>query len=226
VRLFPQKINTDLSDVAMQPDMCRNKLNMRSGLVSGSNALSNENILSTVLIPSTFYESGDMVIGSCEDISNDSILFDVYNPDPTKNKILRYFPFNNDLVEMILKSDQLGFREDWKITQHNIISGLYYFTFGYFGSFLNNDFAPPRKINIAKAKKFTDAYNSSTRWDFTAVSEWEYNGAPCTYYLGTDEPTYAVGDKIVAWCMDGINRYKNSTGYSTVLAKANASGYW
>jgi hypothetical protein len=90
--IYPTRMNSDVDEKALQPTECRSKLNLRSGLVSGSNALSNENIQSTVLIPSVYYESGDVVIGSCEDISNDSIIFDVYNPDATKNKILRYFP--------------------------------------------------------------------------------------------------------------------------------------
>jgi len=222
VKLYPQRINTDVSDVALQPNECRSKTIMRSGLVSGSNALSNENIQSNVLIPSEYYEENDCVIGSCEDISNDSIIFHVYNSDATKNKILRYYPFESNRVELVLKHQFLNYKVDHKITQNNVISGLFYFTDGYFNSYLNNDFNPPRKINIEKAKKFTDSYyKSQNRWDFHRVKQTQHTVAGIIYnvtsYVGTIYPYFAVGDKVVGWCLDGINRYKNSTGFGKVL---------
>lgn len=229
--IIPQKMQTDKDEKFLDATECRSKTNLRTGLSEDGTTLSNENIQSNVLIPSGYYEDNDMVIGACEDISNDSIIFNVYNPDATKNKICRYFPFDNDRVELILKHEYLGFREDYKITQHNVISGLYYWTFGYFNSFLNNDYNPPRKINLEKAKKFTDKY--ADRWEFTSITDGASYGNPAdafnpngyTAYVGTSSAGWnniIQGDYVVAWANEGDAygyRYKPATGYCKIVSK-------
>jgi hypothetical protein len=144
----------------------------------------------------------------------------VYNPDVTKNKILRYFPFDGDKVELILKHEYLNFKEDWKITQCNVISGLLYFTFGYFNSFLNNDFNPPRKINLEKAKKFTDKLTDA--WGFTGISKVIDGLFEWTMYTGTKTSGYnnfQQGDHVVCWVNEGDAygyRFKPATGFCHV----------
>ena len=148
--ILPQKINQDSDYRALGDDECVYKLNMRTGLTHGGNSPSNENFLGTDEVTNAYYEAGDVQIGSCADISNDTIIFFVYNSDVTKNKIVRYFPYENDRVDLILKNSVLNFKLDHKITSIDIVDDLLYWTDGYERTpFV--DYNPPRKINMVKA---------------------------------------------------------------------------
>jgi len=250
--LIPQRMNQDVDERALKQDECRRKLNLRTGLTDGSNAMGSENFKGMQDITNPYYEVGDVIIGSFEDISNDSIIYFVYNPDITKNKIFRYFPFEEVVgaaspllpagvgqggsyspkIELVLKHSYLNFKLDHKITDIDVIGGILYWTDGYFNSYLNNDYNPPRKLNIAKAVKFTQKYRGDDRWNFQTIAEAsgyftnpEYVGM--TVFISNEEYRHTVGAKVVSWCPDGDFigcRYKKATGYGVVINRSFSGG--
>tara|TARA_R110000868_G_scaffold83813_5_gene236699 strand:- start:18928 stop:23463 length:4536 start_codon:yes stop_codon:yes gene_type:complete len=103
----------------------------------------------------------NIVIGACEDTegknadtSGNLILF-VYN-DLDYHTIWRYS--TQDLsYEKILESSILNFHLSNPIYHASVVNDLLYWTDNYFKNYENNNFNPPRKINIEKAMLYTQS---------------------------------------------------------------------
>jgi hypothetical protein len=230
--ILPHKMNSDSDLRLLKPEECRRKLNLRSFSTEGDNVGANENFMGNIRVPYLYRE---VIIGSVEDIETNSIIFFVYNPMKDRQKIIRYTPGSPDRIDLVLRGtyqnqEMLNFKLEYVICDASIIGGVLYWTFGYFDSFLNSQFTPPRKLNIVKAINFSTAYNAidqwgvPERWDFTVVSEagvftgnHSYDGM--TAYIGGGVyPGGFFGSlKVVAWAMDGINRNKRVTGYGRII---------
>lgn len=238
-------MNSDSDVRLLKPDECRRRVNLRSEATEGNNAGASENIKGTLKINNPYYDVNDIVVDSCPYEEEGSIIFFVYNPDPTKHKILQYKPAEYDYndtsqpptpvqgiddVLLILQHKYLNFQPNRSIDA-NIIGGLLYWTDGYFNTFLNNDFNPPRKINIEKAKKFTTSYLGNQRQDIELIADaLVFHNNPSyqnsasqhyTTYISRKANVFSVGDKVVPWINEGDAygyRYKPSTGYGVVIA--------
>jgi hypothetical protein len=227
--LTPHSMNLDLDERALKPTECRSKMNLRSGTLEGSNAPWCENIKGTTEIVNPYYDKGDLMIGSVEDIANDAVIWFIYNRDRTKQKIVRWLPHVGQ-IELILKHRYLNFQKTHKIKHANIVDGLLYWTDGYDQSFISSDFNPPRKINIAKAKKLMDRLSSgTTNVKYKSVQKWTSGSTDYTAYVcqGNVIP-FGVGQKMVCFTEDGDTygfRHKASTGYCELLAKTTIGGW-
>lgn len=120
-----------------------------------------QNPKGNTLIPDSIPATGtNVVIGSCKDIANNAVISFLYN-SLGQHQIRRIFP-DTMTEELILESNLLNFKLNYRITHANVINGLLYWTDGYFGSYLYDsngllDFNPPRKINIDKALRYTQS---------------------------------------------------------------------
>lgn len=225
--LTPHKINYDSDLKLLKADECRGKVNVRTYSTEGDNVGSGENIMGNLLIPNSYRDAGDVVIGATEDIETSSVFFFIYNPDPNKDKIIKYTT-TTKLVELILKWD-LGFDVKVKITGSFVTGGMLFWTFRKFNSFLNNDFNPPRKINIDRAKNFTTAFNGTLKNTVLScgkADEWptkhsafrDVNGDSYTAYMIAGVSRYVSNSWVATWVLEPSGKiFRDATGYGQVF---------
>ncbi len=203
--LIPQRVNVDKDERALDNQECTYKLNLRTGLTHGGNSPSNENVMGTIPITNAYHDAGDVEIGSSPDISSDSILYFFYNPDATKHKIVRYFPYLSDRVDLVVKDALLNFQLHHKITSINIIDDLLYWTDGYEGvPFV--DYNPPRKINLVKATAMNYAYNHNIVWYPEQITNYSGHAYRCIS-VTTAPALIAPPDDTTHWELANVGVY-------------------
>ena len=183
----------------------------------------------TVTKHTPFDLTGVRAIGSCEDVQENAIIFflcdTVYG---VNHSIIRIY-LSDYHFEWILKSEPLlNFKYDHLINSANRIGDLLYWTDGYFNSYLNNDFNPPRKINVKKAKAYTASLPN--KWLFTKCERVFVTinnvSVPYTGFVGLELLPYEANDNVVSWVMDGVNHDNKLTGYGTIYRIESApTGY-
>lgn len=97
----------------------------------------------------------NIIIGSCEDVEHKALILFVFN-DIGQHSIWRY-TVEDAQYTLILQDSILNFKKTNQIFHANVVNNLLYWTDNYFGSYENNDFNPPRKINIQKAILYTQS---------------------------------------------------------------------
>jgi len=222
-------MNLDADELSMAPNETRENYNVLEENNSGRlvNLKGFTSVMSLAVNSGFTLPSGTFkCMGTCQDIENSTLIYLLCDTVGTAHSILQMNTETKLLTWIIKAEPLLNFQPTYRVSA-NCLENLLYFTDGYFGSFLNNDFNPPRKINIAKAIKYTAAYPQ--RWSFYVVGEASsITGDPThlnkTAYGSLSIPAHQAADKIVAWALDGINRYKNSSGYSVVLATYTNGG--
>jgi len=100
----------------------------------------------------------NIVIGSCEDIEHKAIILFVWN-DNQNHSIWRY-TVEDFQYTLILEDKILNFQKENQIYHASVVNNLLYWTDNYFKTYLNNNFNPPRKINIQKAILYTQSGGS------------------------------------------------------------------
>jgi hypothetical protein len=100
----------------------------------------------------------NIVIGSCEDIENKALILFVFN-DLNNHSIWRY-TVEDAQYALILQDPLLNFQKANQIYHAAVVNNLLYWTDNYFKSYSNNQFNPPRKINIQKAILYTQSGGS------------------------------------------------------------------
>lgn len=101
----------------------------------------------------------NIIIGSCEDVEYKALILFVWN-EYGEHSIWRYY-VEYSTYELILQDPILNFQRDNKIYHAAVVNNLLYWTDNYFGQYVDNDFNPPRKINIAKAVRYTESGGTS-----------------------------------------------------------------
>lgn len=97
----------------------------------------------------------NIVIGACEDVEHKALILFVFN-DLGEHSIWRY-TVEDAQYELILQDSILNFKKTNQIFHANVVNNLLYWTDNYFNNYTNNDFNPPRKINIQKAILYTQS---------------------------------------------------------------------
>lgn len=97
----------------------------------------------------------NIVIGACEDVEHKALIIFVFN-DLGEHSIWRY-TVEDAQYELILQDSILNFKKTNQIFHANVVNNLLYWTDNYFNNYTNNDFNPPRKINIQKAILYTQS---------------------------------------------------------------------
>lgn len=250
VRSFSNfRMNLDSAPELLAPNEGRETVNMiepnRSGKLTNMKGF--EKIMDLAVNSAFVLPSGAVFkcVGTCYDVENSAIYYALCDvtgvpirmidpPTPvanlSKHCIIRMLTDSKKL-EYVLKAEAyLNFKYNHRVKM-SVIEGLLYFTDGYFGSFLNNDFNPPRKINIVKAMAYTTAYNGTDKDTVTMVGNAKYwpafhptyvdsAGNPYTVYEVSDATKFADGTAVVAWLHEGTAygyRFKPATGYGVVI---------
>jgi len=155
-------INTDDEDRLIPNTDFRDALYSRNYGINTSDEGALQSMTGNLLRTNSNLPSGiNIVIGACEDTegkeastSGNLILF-VWN-DFNNHTIWRYS--TQDLTyTKILESSVLNFKLDYPIYHAAVVNNLLYWTDNYFNSYEDNDFNPPRKINIEKAILYTES---------------------------------------------------------------------
>lgn len=97
----------------------------------------------------------NIIIGACEDVEHKALILFVFN-DLGEHSIWRY-TVEDAQYELILQDSILNFKKTNQIFHANVVNNLLYWTDNYFNNYTNNDFNPPRKINIQKAILYTQS---------------------------------------------------------------------
>jgi hypothetical protein len=97
----------------------------------------------------------NIVIGSCIDVESKAFILFVWN-EYQHHSIWRYST-EYSTYELILQDSILNFKKSNQIYHAVVVNNLLYWTDNYFGTYADNDFNPPRKINIQKAILYTSS---------------------------------------------------------------------
>lgn len=97
----------------------------------------------------------NVVIGSCEDIEHKALILFVWNENGD-HSIWRY-TVEDFQYQLILQDSVLSFKKENQIYHAAVVNNLLYWTDNFFKNYTNNQFNPPRKINIQKAILYTQS---------------------------------------------------------------------
>jgi len=194
------RMNLDAANEVLEPNECREIYNMIEENTSGKlvNMKGFESVMALPVNASFSLPTGTFkCVGSTRDIEESTIIYCLCDTVGTNHSIMQ-MNIDTKALQWILKSvAYLNFQSDHRVSI-KVIEGLMYFTDGYFGSFLNNDFNPPRKINIAKAIKFTDRYYNYPKHTVTAcanATDWPKSDPTLVNSAGLPYTTYRVSEK-------------------------------
>ena len=129
----------------------------------------------------------NIVIGSCEDVEHKALILFVWN-DLNQHSIWRY-TVEDAQYGLILQDPILNFKKTNQIYHAAVVNNLLYWTDNYFGDYLNNDFNPPRKINIQKAI----LYSESGGTDPDGYSEITFDNLDWIKHPPLFSPTFTYG---------------------------------
>lgn len=126
----------------------------------------------------------NIIIGSCEDIEHKALILFVWN-ELGQHSIWRY-TVEDFQYELILQDPILNFQKDNQIYHAAVVNNLLYWTDNFFKSYTNNDFNPPRKINIQKAILYTQSGGT----DPNGYSEITFNNLDWIKHPPLFSPTF------------------------------------
>ena len=126
----------------------------------------------------------NIVIGSCEDIERKALILFVWN-EFDEHTIWRYV-VEDFSYELILQSSVLNFKKTNQIYHAAVVNNLLYWTDNYYDQYEDNDFNPPRKINIEKAILYTDTGGT----DPNGYSEITFNNLDWIKHPPLFSPTF------------------------------------
>jgi len=138
---FDGGLNSDDEDRKLPVNDYRLALNVRNGSSDTDNIGAPENVKGNLLAPFELPQGKNTTIRSFEDKENITVIDFIHN-DLGNHTIRQYFP-DTQQFELILTDPLLNFSLEHLITSVDLIGDKLYF---------NDDFNPPRKLNIAKAK--------------------------------------------------------------------------
>lgn len=170
-------LDTDTSDKLIANGDYRYALNVRNGITEDSDEGELTNVKGNVEILYAGYPSGsNITVGYFFDYGTNKGYYFNYN-DLGEHHILEY-NHTTQTVELVLQTQLLNFNPDFLITGINVYQGLLYWT---------DDYNPPRKINIEKAKNINKRVYFSDNFFLTGGK---------VGFLCPDPGTLAVGDFI------------------------------
>jgi hypothetical protein len=126
----------------------------------------------------------NIIIGACEDVEHKALIIFVYN-DQDNHSIWRY-TVEDSQYELILQDSILNFQKENQIYHASVVNNLLYWTDNFFKSYTNNQFNPPRKINIQKAILYTQSGGT----DLAGYSEITFNNLDWIKHPPLFSPTF------------------------------------
>ena len=96
------------------------------------------------------------IIGEIEDREGEYIYYFIWN-SLSSHSIVRYNVLTEVFEKIVWRESVLNFQENYYINNPRILGGILFWTDGYFNTYENSDFNPPRSVDIDKAYNY---YNS------------------------------------------------------------------
>jgi hypothetical protein len=141
----------------------------------------------------------NIVIGSCEDVEHKAIILFVWN-DNENHSIWRY-TVEDFQYTLILEDKILNFQKENQIYHASVVNNLLYWTDNFFKTYINNNFNPPRKINIQKAILYTQSGGT----DPEGYSEITFNNLDWIKHPPLFSPTFTYDSDTT----ESVNNLKN-----------------
>lgn len=167
-------------------------------------------------LPGTLYiENPDLpaidnfVIGACNWVEANAIIYFVYNDDPNDHGIYKY-DITTNTITAIVKDATLNFQKEQKIYDAFVLDGLLYWTDGYFEDYELDDpvteqfnYNPPRMANIVNLEN--NVYANIDFQLFDAV-KWPPRYAPTVEYNTNVSPA-AAGTSLYGSLFQFVYKY-------------------
>src|SRR3990167_2221498 len=204
-------IDTDSSDEYIKSSDYRYGLNIHCGVTDIGNIT---NIQGNLLLSFDLPNGTNKCIGGKYDNKTNTIIWFVYN-DLENHQILQY-EGNKNKINRVLLEPLLNFNKDFLITAIDIFEGMLFWT---------DNYNPPRKINIEKAKMYSEPPVNS--WDFfdNAGNFTQFDKKKIGFISKTPH-TFKAGDKVIIVQSQGAV-FEEYDGFTTILAVNSGlvSGY-
>jgi hypothetical protein len=143
----------------------------------------------------------NIIIGSCEDVEHKALILFVWN-EYDNHSIWRY-TVEDAQYELILQDALLSFQKNNKIYHAAVVNNLLYWTDNFFKNYTNNQFNPPRKINIQKAILYTqsagtdpEGYTEITFNNLDWIKHPPLFGPRVNYFTDTTETSNNLKNKL------------------------------
>lgn len=119
----------------------------------------------------------NIIIGWCPYIEEQSLILFYFND--LGNHSIWQFNTLTQVYTKLIEDALLGFKIDYKVFHAGVYDHILYWTDGYFGSFINEDYNPPRELDIEKAKA---GFYTTVNWQSLDVIKWPAPFSPqCQY---------------------------------------------
>ena len=178
-------MNTDDEDRLITNGDYRNAYFSRNYGVNSPSEGALQSMTGNLLRNNTTLPAGvNIIIGACEDVEYKALILFVFN-DLGDHTIWRY-TVEDSQYQLILKDSILNFKKTNQIFHANVVNNLLYWTDNYFNSYTNNNFNPPRKINIQKAILYTQSGGT----DPNGYSEITFNNLDWIKHPPLFSPTF------------------------------------
>ncbi len=178
---FHKGIDSDTDARFLAEGYYRLSTYMRGGQVGQESAGGLETALGNTIVSNDLPTGTNIFVGGCGWTERNLIVFAIYNSDT--NHGWWYYDVLNGTFQLIFQSSELNFRPQSRIVNPFIIDGVLYWTDGFFNSYINNDFNPPRRLNIDNA--IAGDYSEDV-FQVLDVIKWPPIFAPLTAY-GTND---------------------------------------
>ena len=193
-------MNTDDEDRLITNGDYRNAYFSRNYGVNSPSEGALQSMTGNLLRNNTTLPAGvNIIIGACEDVEYKALILFVFN-DLGDHTIWRY-TVEDSQYQLILKDSILNFKKTNQIFHANVVNNLLYWTDNYFNSYTNNNFNPPRKINIQKAILYTQSGGT----DPDGYSEITFNNLDWIKHPPLFSPTFVYATDIT----ENSNNLKN-----------------
>jgi hypothetical protein len=202
-KIFTGGLDTDTSDKLLQPGDYRYALNVRNGVTEDSDEGEITNVKGNVEIIYQLPAGNNITIGYYFDYGSNKGYYFNYN-DAGNHHILEY-DHTAQVVNLVLENTLLNFNENYLITGINVYQGLLYWT---------DNYNPPRKINIEKAKNILRRINFSDNYFLTGGK---------VGFLTSNIGGFQIGDSIKI-VQDGVPTHIEYNVTTTITNISTASG--
>lgn len=192
--------------------------NFRSATSEEDNVGSLESIKGNLLIDYDFnYPWDNTVIGSANDYEENRIIYLIHNPLGL-HCILAFNLDDKSITTILKEKSVLNFQLNHRIYHAQILGGILFWTDNYDTGFEVEEYNPPRSLNLLKAQRYTETYESSWRFTFKTSEHGKLK------VQGAEGHTFSRGDRVYI-VGHGVTTVSDAPDTRTLIFNLNYSDY-